>query len=415
MRRCSYWHVVIILSVVLYTHPAAAKEDCIQAAKLSDAAAEVAASNPGLAEKKLRQAIESCDSSASLHYNLALTTYQQTRFTDAEAELERAIELNPSLAKAYNALALLYPLKPDGDLARAKELAEKALYYDPANRGYKHTLEMLNESVDFPPRTTVNKPDAVAVVIGNRNYRNSILPSVAYAVQDATAMKKYLTESLGFKENNIIFLTNAAYVDFIKLFGDANDYKGILYNRTRKDRSDIFIYYSGHGAPDTNTKKPYLVPSDADPSIIKITGYPLETFYGNLAKLENDKKPKSITIVLDACFSGGYNNGMLISNASPIYIETSNPALTLKEAVVFSSSKGNQISSWYNEQNHGLFTYNFLKTLKSDIEQGKRGITARDMEKALLDADGVNDQAWRLYNREQEPQITGNKDIVLLP
>ncbi len=323
--------------------------------------------------------------------------------------------MNPSFARAYNALASLYPLKPDGDLSRAKELADKAIAIEPGNKQYRQTLEMLNASVDFPPRTTASKPDAVAVVIGNRSYHNGTIPSVSYAVQDAVAVKKYLTESLGFKENNILFLTNASYVDFIKLFGDANDYKGILYNRTRKDRSDIFIYYSGHGVPDTNTKKPYLVPSDADPSIIKITGYPLETFYGNLAKLENDKKPRSITIVLDACFSGGYNNGMLISNASPLFIEASNPALTLKDAVVFSSSKGNQISSWYIEQNHGLFTYNFLKTLKSDIEQGKRGITAKDIEKALLDADGVNDQAWRLYNREQEPQVVGNKNIILLP
>jgi caspase domain-containing protein/tetratricopeptide repeat protein len=389
--------------------------DCIKASKLSDEAAELAASNAGLAERKIREAVELCDSSASLHYNLALISSRQFRFTDAEAELERAIELKPDFARAINALALLYPLKPDGDLAEAKKLAQKAVNLDPRNRQYRQTVEMLNASVDFPPRTTVTRPDAIAVVIGNRNYRSAAIPAVTYAVQDAIAIRKYLTEALGFKESNIIYLTDAAHVDFIRIFGDAGDHKGILYNRTRKDRSDIFIYYSGHGAPDTNTKKPYLVPSDADPAIIKITGYSLDTFYANLTKLESEKQPRSITVVLDSCFSGGYNNGMLIENASPITIEASTPALTLRNAVVFSSSRGNQISSWYNEQNHGLFTYNFLKSIKTGIEQGKKGLSARDVEKTLIDADGVNDQAWRLYNREQEPQIVGNKNLILVP
>ena len=120
-------------------------------------------------------------------------------------------------------------------------------------------------------------------------------------------------------------------------------------------------------------------------------------------------------MVLDSCFSGGYNNGMLIENASPITIEASTPALSLRNAVVFSSSRGNQISSWYNEQNHGLFTYNFLKSIKTGIEQGKKGLSAGDVEKTLIDADGVNDQAWRLYNREQEPQVVGNKNLVFVP
>jgi len=404
-----------VLMLLVLTASLANAKDCAKAAKLTEEAAEIASKNPATAEKKIRQAIDLCETSSSLHFNLALVLAQQNRTADAETALDRSLELNPKNAKAMNELARLYPLKPDGDLARAKELAGKAVYLEPANREFRHTLDMLNDSVDFPPRTTANRPDAVAVVIGNRNYKSSLLPAVAYAAQDAITIKKYLTEALGFKENNIVFMTDASYVDLIRLFGDANDHKGILYNRVRKERSDVFIYYSGHGAPDTNTKKPYLIPSDADPAIIKITGYPLDTFYDNLAKLEIDKKPKSITVILDACFSGGYNDGMLIKNASPIFIETSTPALTVRNAVVLTSSKGSQISSWYNDQNHGLFTYYFLKTLKNDIESGKKGVTARDVEKALLGSDGVNDHAWRLYNRDQEPQVVGNKDIVLVP
>jgi len=407
--------IVFPLVILLASPVIAHATDCSRAAKLTEEAAELAASSPASAEKKIRQAIDLCEPSASLHYNLALVLMQQGRYEDAEASLERSLELNQNFARAMNALAFLHPLKPDGDLSRAKELAGKALYLQPANKEFRRTLDMLNASVDFPPRTTVNRPDAVAVVIGNRTYKNSMLPAVSFALQDAAAVRKYLTEALGYKDSNVIVLNDATFVDFIKVFGDANDHKGILYNRTKKDRSDIFIYYSGHGAPDTNTKRPYLVPSDADPAIIKITGYPLETFYDNLAKLEIDKKPKSVTIVLDACFSGGYNEGMLIKNASPLYIETTSPALSVRNAVIFSSSKGNQISSWYPEQNHGLFTYHFLRTIKTQIEEGRKGVAAAELEKALLGSDGVNDHAWRLYNREQDPLVTGNKDIIIVP
>ena len=330
------WLFLLSAMLMIPSAPAlsADKQDCVRASKLSEEAAEFAGSNSSVAEKKLREAIDLCNTSAALYYNMALLDNQQARFSDAEVALEKAVELNPKYAKAYNALALLYPLKADGEASRAKKLAQKAIDLEPTNKKYRRTLEILSASVDFPPRTNVTRPDAIAVVIGNRNYRNTMMPQVSFAVQDAVVVKKYLTESMGVTENNIIFITDATHVDFIRLFGDASDHKGILYNRTRKERSDIFIYYSGHGAPDTNTKKPYLVPSDADPSIIKITGYSLDTFYDNLAKLETDKQPRSITVVLDSCFSGGYNNGMLISNASPLFIEAADPALSLKNAVI---------------------------------------------------------------------------------
>jgi hypothetical protein len=79
---------------------------------------------------------------------------------------------------------------------------------------------------------------------------------------------------------------------------------------------------------------------------------------------------------------------------------------------VFTSAKGNQISSWYPDKNHSLFTYFFLKTLKTSIVEGKK-LTTGDIEKALLSPESVNDHAWRLYNREQEPQLTGDRGVVL--
>ena len=117
--------------------------------------------------------------------------------------------------------------------------------------------------------------------------------------------------------------------------------------------SDVFVYYSGHGAPDLENASlsggqtgAYFVAHDTDPNYAAQTGYSLDQFYKGLDALE----AKSVTVVLDACFSGGSDAGMLIQQASPIFISVENPAANLKSGVVLTSSSGEQISSWYRPQ-----------------------------------------------------------------
>jgi len=51
--------------------------------------------------------------------------------------------------------------------------------------------------------------------------------------------------------------------------------------------------------------------------------------------------------------------------------------------------------------------------LKEAVQMGKR-LTAGDIESSFQSGESVNDYAWRLYNREQEPQVRGDKNIVLV-
>jgi len=410
--RTLSWSIFTFLCLILTTHPVLAKEDCSKAAKLSDEANELVSKNPSAASSKLREAIGYCGNSSSLYYNLAMALYPQAKYEEATTALDKAISIKADYTKALNALAFII-FKHGGDPNRAKTLARKAMELEPGNRQFADTLELMTGNVDNAPKTGLSRPDAIAIVIGNKNYENKSIPPVKYALQDAAVIKRYLVDTFGFDEANVYLLKDASNVQLTKYFGNDRDYKGILFNRVRKDRSDIFIFYSGHGAPDTNTKKAYLLPVDTDPSVIALTGYALDTLYSNLAKLSAEKNAKSMTVVLDACFSGGSQDGMLIENASPIFIEASAPVLNMKNAVIFSSSKGNQISSWYPEKNHGLFTYFFLKTVKNAVEE-KRQLTAAELEKALLGADSVNDFAWKMYNREQEPQVVGDRKIVVV-
>ncbi|TAL28220.1 MAG: peptidase C14, partial [Nitrospirae bacterium] len=134
--------------------------------------------------------------------------------------------------------------------------------------------------------------NSYAIVIGIENYRQK-LPKADYAVADAKTVTEYLTKVMGYPEENVVTLLNehATNVDFAKYF------EKWLWNNVEKD-SSVFIYYSGHGAPNPNTGDAYLVPYDGDPSFIDQTGYSLKRLYENLNKLQ----AKEIIVALDSCF-----------------------------------------------------------------------------------------------------------------
>lgn len=258
------------------------------------------------------------------------------------------------------------------------------------------------------PSTRRRNSNAIAVVIGNREYQNA--KNVDYAVNDAKLMKTYLVDVLGYKVGNIFYYENASKSDFEILFGNRGNHRGKLFNSVKKDKSDVFIYYSGHGAPGLKDKKGYFVPSEADPQYIELSGYPTDVFYDNMAKVP----ARSTTIVLEACFSGA----TIFENISPMVLEVEKPALKLKNAVVLSSSSGSQVSSWYNDKEHGMFTYFFLKAIhnrNADANKDKK-LTYDEIYKYVSDnTEGVPYQARRIHGVEQNPTIEGQlKDKVFV-
>ena len=220
---------------------------------------------------------------------------------------------------------------------------------------------------------------------------------------------------MGYKEGNIIFKNDTTKSGLEMIFGTKDNHRGILNNYIKPDQSEVFIYYSGHGAPDQTTNKAYLVPIDSNPVMMSLTGYPLDVLYGNLLKIE----AKSITVVIDACFSGGTNTGKwLVTNASPALLKISNPVVTHKNIAIFTSAKNDQVSSWYPEKQHSMFTYFFLKAVSGDADLNHDNrITYQEIYEFVADrAEGVPYWAKRLHGgRIQTPLLLGSMtDAVLV-
>ena len=257
------------------------------------------------------------------------------------------------------------------------------------------------------PKFPVQNSDAIAVVIGNHNYSNPDVPDVEFAINDAKTVKKYLINVLGFREGNIILKENATKSDLDRFFGTKSEPNAQLSDYVKSHKSDIFVYYSGHGAPDIKGKKGYLMPVDADPNYIRINGYSLDLLYKNLNKLP----AKSVTVVLDACFSGGSQQGMIIKNASPMYIDIKAPLIG-ENLNLITSSEGDQISSWYPEAKHSLFTYYVLRALRGEADSNKnRKVTLSELKKYLTEQ--VTYMARRKYGREQTPIVRGDLGSVI--
>ncbi len=250
------------------------------------------------------------------------------------------------------------------------------------------------------PKTTIKNKDAFAVVIGNAQYAHT--SSVNFAVHDARAMKQYLVDALGFYEENVFVIENATNADFQKWFGTERSHRGRLYNLAYENietNTDLFIFYAGHGAPDPNTKSGYFLPVDCDPNFIDVTAYSGELLFNNVNKIG----ARSTTIVLDACFSG---QG-IVTGLSAVAIKPKDFG-TIQNGVIISSSSGTQPSAWYEEKNHGLFTYYFLKALQEPAtDRDANGNVTIDEIFGYV-SDMVPRKARGLRNLDQNPTIQGD-------
>ena len=250
-----------------------------------------------------------------------------------------------------------------------------------------HTAAVPTSDIDKPAFRLPEKPDSFAVIVGIGKYMD--LPDAQFAERDAEAVKSQLL-ALGFPSRNVV-----------QLSGDKAGYKSIekfvetWLPRNVDENSRVLFYFSGHGAPDPQGGKAYLLPYDGDPNFLENTGYPLQRLYAKLGEL----KAKKIVVVLDSCFSGAGGRSVLAKGARPLVLEvdTTAPPGRLE---IFAAASASQITSTLEDQGHGTFTYYFLKGLSGN----DGSLTAQGLFNYLKPK--VQDAARR-QNREQTPSLQG--------
>ncbi len=285
------------------------------------------------------------------------------------------------------------------DLLRVARTAQKPVSAASAPSPESMTAAAVWSDIDDLPKAYANpRKNAYAIVIGIENYRQK-LPRADFATQDARLVAAYLVRTLGIPEENVITLLNESALksDFEKYF------EKWLGNHVEPGGT-VFVYFSGHGAPNPKTGDAYLVPYDGDPSFIDQTGYSLKRMYSALGKLP----AKEIVVALDSCFSGAGGRSVLAQGARPLVMNLQGNMALSRNMTVLAASAGEQISSTYKEKGHGLFTYFLLKGIRNeDVVKPDGSLRMDDLFGYLRPQ--VERIARRQYNTEQTPQLIGAK------
>jgi hypothetical protein len=234
-----------------------------------------------------------------------------------------------------------------------------------------------------------------ALVIGIEKYKNTA--AVQFAESDAIDTKNYFIYRIGVPEENIFTLLNenaskAAIEVVVK-----DRLKGLT-----QEGDTVYVYYAGHGIPSDAT--PYLLPYDGDADSPAITAYPVDALYSDLDKLS----AKNVFVFMDTCFSGRSGreekDTFLLAGARPGVLKVRDPLLVSDKIVAFTAAKSNQLSNFYQEEGHGLFTYYLLKGLMGDADSKGDG-TIRVKELAQYVEEHVGSESRKLFgiSRQQNP------------
>ena len=259
-------------------------------------------------------------------------------------------------------------------------------------------------------RAEVANPQGVAVIVGNRSYDHRDVPNVSFAHRDADAFRRYVVEVLGFDPDNIIDLRDATRRELFDALGTRANPNGLLWSYLDPNGgSEVVLFYSGHGVPSVNDGRGYLLPVDADPKAAQDDGYPIDLLYGNLGALA---EARAVQVYLDACFSGESHEGVLVRDASPVYVTPGLPEGVGEKVVSLTAASGEQVASWDTGAQHGLFTHHLLDALHGGGDDDGDGRVTAEEAKGYLDRH-MTRAARRQHRRVQVASLAGAKDVVL--
>jgi uncharacterized caspase-like protein len=170
----------------------------------------------------------------------------------------------------------------------------------------------------------------------------------------------------------------------------------------------VYVYYSGHGLPTADGKGLYLLPQRAHRDFIDKTAITQSEINAAIQAA----KPRSVTVFLDACYSGQARSGeTLIASARPVALK-SEKQLFPDSFTVITASQSDQISSSSPDLKHGIFSYYLMRGMEGYADANRDGkITAGEMQAYL--AETVSRQAG-MQNRIQQPQLIGDVNRVLV-
>ncbi|MBK9757911.1 MAG: caspase family protein [Nannocystis sp.] len=252
-----------------------------------------------------------------------------------------------------------------------------------------------------PPRAgalvvAAPQPGSYALIIGIEKYRD--VPAATGARGDAERFAEMARTTLGVPEENVRLLLDdrASKTDIAKQL------RWLQSNVPAGGR--IYVYFSGHGAPDPTSGASYIVPYDGDPQYLGESAMKMTEVLGDLEKT----KAKDVLAIADSCFSGAGGRSVLAPGTRPLVrVE---PVKTTARVVLLSASTGAEISGPSADGKGGLFSKYLIDAIGSgqaDLN-GDGQISLKELEDWIKPR--VKREAKRA-NRDQTPSVQVGKKL----
>jgi hypothetical protein len=255
-----------------------------------------------------------------------------------------------------------------------------------------------------PLDSKAHNPNAVALIIGIDKYE--AISNAQWAESDAGMFYDFANKSLGISTDRIRLIT-----------GENSSRVGIWTSLERwlptyvdKRKSDVYVYFAGHGLASENGDDVYLIPWDGDPELLKITALKRSEFIDTL----KDLKAASVTLFMDTCYSGKVKGGkgVLVADARGLRIVKKDKAADLPpNFTLFSAAASNETAWSHPSLKHGLFSYWMMRGLSGEADSNNDNkLTNGELHTFI--SKKVQKTAITLGHK-QHPQLIGDEDKVI--
>ncbi|MEK7232480.1 MAG: caspase family protein [Elusimicrobiota bacterium] len=300
----------------------------------------------------------------------------------------RSAPIEAAFKTAYeNVLSrIIVPIGAEGGGPGVSQAQLESMVKASVKEATKKVEKVYTSDVDKPAYQAAENANNYALVVGIEKYQQ--IAAADFGERDAQTVKDHLL-ALGFPQRNVVHLAGS-----LATRSNMEKYLESWLPEKVKPDSNVIVYFSGHGAPDVDTKQAFLMPWDGDAKFLQKTGYPLKRLYAGL----NSLRARRVVVMLDSCFSGAGGRSVLPQGARPLIAKVDEGMAEMGKVTVLSASEADEISLSEQTQGHGLFTYYLLKGLNE--QQG--AVTLKGLYDYLLPR--VQDGA-RQQNRDQTPKI----------
>jgi len=256
----------------------------------------------------------------------------------------------------------------------------------------------------IPPTTQMaSNPNSIALIIGLDDYKS--MPNAPWAESDASTFYDYAHNVLGIPFERIRLITGKES-DGIGIWKSLEQW---LPSQVDKNKSNIYVYFAGHGLASEDGKEAYLMPYDGDTSMLSRTAIPRRDVIAGLDSL----KARSVTLFMDTCYSGAAKGGKqtLVASRGLRIVKKDTLTDLPSNFTLFSAAANDETAISHPTQKNGLFSYWMMRGLGGEADSNNDNkLTNGELHTFI--SERVQKTAIS-KGHKQNPQLVGDKNKVI--